>query len=314
MTLLAVVAAAAVLLALPGAFDRFGRRIPQREWTWLCTVGLGGGLALLEAVLVLRAAPTVLRAAGVAWLASACERVLRPLVAGGPAMGWGAGAAAVALPAAALVHWWRGRRVRDRLVRDLWLGETRPIAGHAVVVLPLARQLAVSVDHNGTMAIIVSEGLLRVLDPAQVEAVVRHEAAHLRHRHQRMLTLAGAVEAIFGGFPPVVRSAAALRLTVERWADEEAADHAVGGRRAVRDSLLVLVGVAPATGLAGFTDAATVAARLAALESPPPAPPSGRHLMLYVPGSVAGAVAAPALVTWGGHVNMVLAMAGRCPA
>lgn len=312
MTLLVVLATAVVLLALPGALDRFGRRLPPREWAWLSTIGLGAGLALLEAVLLLRAAPTLLRAGGVVWLATACERVLRPLVAGGPAVGWVAGVGAVALPAAAFVQWRRARRLRARLVGDLWLGEPKVVAGHPVVVMPIDRPLAASVEHRGALSIVVSDGLLRVLGEAQVEAVVRHEAAHLRHGHQRLLSVTTVAEGVLRWLPPVPRSAGTVRLAVERWADEEAAASGAGARLAVRDSLLVLAGVSPVAGVAGFTDAATVAARLAALECAPPPAPLSQHLLLYVPGSVAGAVAAPALVTWGGHVHMVLAMSGRC--
>lgn len=312
MTLLAVLGAAVILLALPGALDRFGRRLRPQEWAWLSTIGLGGGFVLLEAVLLLRAAPTLLRAGGVVWLATACERVLRPLVAGGPVVGWAAALGALALPAAAAVHWRRGRRLRARLAGDLWLGERRAIGGHPVIVLPIARPLALSFEHDGELAIVVSDGLVRVLDDAQVEAVVRHEAAHLDHAHQRLLTVAGAAVAVLGWLPPVARTAGAVRLAVERWADEEAAASAAGGSRAVRDSLLVLADVGPIACVAAFTDAATIAARVAALETPSSPPPAGQHLLLYVPGSVAGVVAAPALVTWAGHVHMVLAMSGRC--
>lgn len=312
MTLLVVVGAAAVLIVLPGALERIGRRLPPREWAWLCAIALGGGLALLEAVLVLRAAPTLLRAGGVVWLAAACERVLRPLLSGGPVVGWAAGVAAVVLPGAMVVAWWRARRLRARVLADLWLGERRAIAGHSVVVLPVERPLALSVEHRGTAAIVVSDGLLRLLDGPQADAVVRHEAAHVRHGHQRLLSLAGLADGVLGAIPAAAHSAAALRLGVERWADEDAARSAAGARLAVRDSLLALAGVSLVPGVAGFTDAATVAARVAALESPPPSAPAGQHLLLYVPGSAAGAVAAPALVTWGGHVHMVVAMSGRC--
>lgn len=312
MTLLVLLGAAVVLVALPGALDRFGRRLLPREWAWLSAIGLAGGFALIEAALVLRAAPAVLRAAGVVWLATACERVLGPLVAGGPAVGWVAGIGALALSGAALIHWRRGRRLRARLAGDLWLGERRVIGGHSVIVLPVARPLAVSVEHRRSASIVISDGLLRVLDDAQLDAVVRHEAAHLRHGHQRLLTVAAIADGALGWLTPVARSAAAVRLAVERWADEEAATSAPGARLAVRDSLLVLAGVPPVSGIAAFGDAATIAARVAALESTSPLLPASQHLLLYMPGSVAGAVAAPALVTWGGHVNMVLAMSGRC--
>lgn len=312
MTLLVVLGTAVVLLTLPGALDRFGRLLPPREWAWLSTIGLGAGLALLEAVLLLRAAPTLLRAVGAVWLASACERVLRPLVAGGPALGWVAAAGAIALPAAGLVQWRQDRRLRARLAGDLWLGEPHVIAGHPVVVMPIARPLAASVEHRHTPSIIVSDGLLRVLDESRVEAVVRHEAAHLRHGHQRLLSLATVAESVLRWLPPVPRTAGAVRLALERWADEEAAASGAGARLAVRDSLLVLAGVSRVAGVAGFTDAVTLAARVAALECVPRPPRRAQHLLLYVPGTLAGVVAAPALVTWGGHVHMVLAMSGRC--
>lgn len=312
MTLVVVVGAAASLVVLPGVLDRVGRRLQPREWAWLCAVGLGGGLALTEMVLVLRAAPTLLRAAGVGWLATACERVLRPLVIGGPVLGWTAAAAAVILPIAALASWRRARRLRARLAADLWLGDARVIGGHTVVVLPVPRPLALSFGHDGESMIVLSDGLLDGLDGPQIEAVVRHEAAHVRHRHQRFLAVAAIAEGVLGRLPPVARTAAALRLAVERWADEEAAGPTRKARVALRDSLLRLAGVAPVAGVAAFTDAGTVAARVTALDFPPPRPRLPQHAMVYVPGTMAGAVAAPAVITWGGHVHMLLAMAGRC--
>ena len=60
MTLIVVLGAAVVLVALPGALDRLARRLRPREWAWVTTIGLGGGLALVEALLLLRAVPTLL--------------------------------------------------------------------------------------------------------------------------------------------------------------------------------------------------------------------------------------------------------------
>lgn len=312
MTLVLAMVAGVLLLVLPGAFDRRGRQLAPQEWTKLTAIALAGGLALLELVLVLRAAPTALRAVGVDWLADACERVLRPLVAGGSTAGWLSAVAAVALPAAALSSWHRSRRLRRRLLAELWLGEERQISGYGVVVLPISRPLAACVEHADARAILVSDALLRALDETELAAVLAHEAAHLRHRHQRLLSLAAAAEGVLGWLSPVARTTAALRLAVERWADEDAAAAAPGGRRAVRDSLLVLAGVAPLAGAAAFSDPSTIAARVLALDAPVPPPRPFHHVLLYMPGTVAGAAAAPALVTWGGHVHMVLAMSGRC--
>lgn len=310
--MLALLGAAVALVAMPGVLDRFGRRLAPREWAWLCAAALGGGLVLLELTLVLRTLPPMLRAAGIGWMASACERMLGPLMAGGTAGSWGAGMAAVALPAAALVVWRRGRRTRDRIAEDLWLGEARVIAGNPVVVLPVARPLALSFQRDGEQFIVVSDGLLALLDDGQAAAVVRHEAAHLRYRHQRLLAIVAVAEHVLGWLPPVARSAAALHLAVERWADDDAAGTTPASRLAVRDSLLALAGMSPVLDAAGFTDARTVVARIRALEAPSPRPAIGAHLLLYVPGGAAGAIAAPALVAWGGHARMIVAMAGRC--
>lgn len=50
--------------------------------------------------------------------------------------------------------------------------------------------------------IVLSEGLLHALDASQAQAVVRHEAAHLRSRHQRLRTLASVPEQALGWLPP----------------------------------------------------------------------------------------------------------------
>lgn len=312
--MLAVVGAALVLVALPGIFERVGRRLASREWTWLCAGALAAGLALLEIGMVLRSAPPVLRAVGVGGLARACERLLGPLLTGGPTVGWAAGAAAIALAGAVGLSRRSLRDVRRRVAAELWLGERRVVAGHPVVVLPVARPLALSFEHRRhRQVIVVSNGLLDALSPTQVAAVVRHEAAHLRYRHQRLLTLATVADRVLGWLPPVARSAAALHLAVERWADEEAARPSPAARQAVRDSLLTLAGLCPVAGVAGFADVSTLAARITALESPPPPPPVSQHVLLYLPGSAVGLVAGPALLAWGDQVRMVLAMAGRCP-
>lgn len=311
MLVVALAGLALVLVVLPGFTGRIGRRLPPREWAWLCATALGAGLALLEGALVLRAAPPALRAVGVGWLASACERLLGPLLAGGPPLSWVAGAASVALPVAVAVVWRRGRRMRRRLAGELWLCGHRVVARHPIVVLPVDRPVALSFELHDRV-IVVSDGLLQTLDASQVEAVVRHEAAHLRCGHQRLLTLVTVVEGALGWFPAVARSAAELHFAVERWADEEAALPSPAARQAVRDSLVALAGSSPVAGVAGFADAKTVAARILALESPPQRPPIGQHVLLYLPGGVAGLIVTRALLAWATHIHMVLAMSGRC--
>lgn len=314
MTFAAVAVAALALLVLPGLAGRVGTRLAPGEWAWLCALALGAGALVLEVALVLRAAPGVLDAAGVDTVAAACSRVIAPLLVGGPVVTWAAAVAAVALAAAAVAAVAGGRRVRLRLAADLWLGESRRIAGHDVIVLPLSRPLAASfATDRGT--IVVSSGLLDRLAPEEVDAVVGHEAAHLARRHHRHLTVAAAVAPLLGRLPGVGRSLAALHLALERCADEDAAAGTAGGRDVLRRCLLRLLDLpAPPAGLAAFAEARTIAARVEALAAAPPTAGTAAHLAMYAPGVAVAGVAGPGLYQWGGQFHTVVAMAGRCMA
>lgn len=118
-----------------------------------------------------------------------------------------------------------GRHARQALVvarADGWLGHHERRDGHEVVVVPTDTFVAYAVDGSPPQ-IVISEGLRARLDPEMVGFVIEHERAHLRHRHRRYLLIAVATEALFGAIPPVARSTLALRLAVERAADEDAA-------------------------------------------------------------------------------------------
>lgn len=310
--MIAVLAAGFALLALPAALGRVGRRLAPGEWAWLCAVAVGGGAALVWAGLVLRAAPGVLAAAGFDAFAAACSRVLGPLVPGGPVVTWVAAAAAAALPAAAVLATVRARRLRQRLAGDLWLGDRHALAGQAVVVLPVDRPMAMSFRAPQPV-IVLSQGLVDRLGTDELAAVVDHEAAHLAHRHQRLQAVRVAVAPVFGRLPAIGRSIAALDLALERSADEVAAGDDRNRRAALRRSLLALAGLAPVPGaVAGFADAATVAARLDALNEPPAPLAPIAHRLLYVPGLAAAAFVAPLVADRIDRTVAVVAMAGRC--
>ncbi|MFF5262407.1 M48 family metalloprotease [Actinomadura viridis] len=81
--------------------------------------------------------------------------------------------------------------------------------------------------------VLVSRGLLRALDRAQLRVVFEHEASHLRHRHHHYLAL-GALAA---GTVPLLRPLnTRLRFALERWADEDAAE-AIGDRTLVAHTI-----------------------------------------------------------------------------
>jgi Zn-dependent protease with chaperone function len=121
----------------------------------------------------------------------------------------------------------RRRRAHHRMVVDL-VG-----VGHdAALAQPCARTRDLRVlDVSQPLAyclpgvrsrVVVSEGALSTLTDAEVTAILSHERAHLRARHDLVLE---AFTAVHAAFPRIVRSANALRavqLLVELLADDAA--------------------------------------------------------------------------------------------
>lgn len=117
--------------------------------------------------------------------------------------------------------------------------------------------------------VVVSTGMLAALEPGERRALLAHEQAHLRHRHDRFLVI-GELAA---GLPPLAPAARQLRLAVERWADEDAAravgDRTIVARAIARAALVTHDHPEPVLGMLG----ADVPARVEALlGSPPPQP------------------------------------------
>lgn len=300
------------LLGFPGAARRLGRRLDPAEWARLCLFALVGGAVAAEAAFLLIAAPTALRAAGVTGLAAACERMVRPLTPGGPAIGWAATVAALAVPVMAGIGVLRARRTQHRCRVEPWIGQHEPGDGHDLVVLPTPVPLAHAVDGPHPQ-IVVSEGLVDVLSPAAFEAVLRHEAVHLTCGHQRYLLFASALDQALFLVPFARRSTKALRAALERWADEWAADAGSGSRAAVRVALMEVTRVQIEPPVAAFSAAETLIERLDALGTEPPRPSILSRAALYVPCLAAGTAVVLALGFWAGQARTVLAMAARCP-
>lgn len=305
----ALVAAGLVLLTLPAACRRLGRRIAPAEWARLCAATFLGGAVLVEAGLLLLAAPTVLRALGVPALANACERLVGPLMPLGAPAGWAA-AALAATTAAATVHAWRRADGQVRaLAIESCLGTHLPGDGYDVVVLPTPEQVAYSVDHLGPQ-VVVSQGLLDTLTTPQVEAVIAHERAHLRLRHPRLLLAAAGVRHAMRWWLPTGRSHAALRAALERCADDAAAPDPAS-RKHLREALVSLAAADVGGAVAAFSLADATLERIEAMDRNPAAP-FGLRALLYVPGLAAVVVAFAVAASWTSHARVVLAMAGRC--
>jgi hypothetical protein len=123
-----------------------------------------------------------------------------------------------------------------------------------------------------TGRIVVSTAMLRALPADERRALLAHEHSHLQHRHHVYTQLAGLAAAA----NPLLRPpAAAVRLTVERWADEDAAT--TTDNRAVVLRALARAGLARAAAAPQPTPADTLGAvhtelghRARALQGPAP--------------------------------------------
>ena len=142
----------------------------------------------------------------------------------------------LAVVATRFTRWSRARRrVRRAVDAAAWLGEATQHGDHDVLVVPTSEPVAYATDGR-LRQIVISTGLRDGLDGDALAFVLAHEGAHLDRRHGRHLTVASLAEALFDPLPFVVRSALALRLAVERVADDVAAmgTHTDSGRLALR--------------------------------------------------------------------------------
>ncbi|MET0493856.1 MAG: M48 family metalloprotease [Actinoplanes sp.] len=164
---------------------------------------------------------------------------------------------------------------------------------NGLVIADWSAPVAVAVPgrprHRGHL--LVTTGMLRLLDTGERRVVLAHEHAHLAHHHHRLVTAAAAAAALNPLLVPVRETVAYL---VERWADEEAAD-TVGDRdltaQAVARAALATVGAGPATAL-GIGGSAAVH-RVLALAEPSPAP---RRRRLLVPALLSAGSLATVMV------------------
>lgn len=230
---------------------------------------------------------------------------------GGALSGLAAAAAAVLLASMATRQMLRARRTRRAVRVEPTLGRHRAGEGHDLVVLPSRRLFAYGIAGQPSQ-VVVSDGLVGTLAEHELAAVLRHEAAHLRHHHQRPLLVASVVEHTLGAVPLVRRSAAVLRCALERWADEEAAT-SEADRASVRSALVRVTEAMVAGEVAAFVTAATVAERLEALQAARPRRASARwRALLYGPAAALLTVAVASAAGLLEHVTVVHLLAGLC--
>jgi Zn-dependent protease with chaperone function len=285
--------AAAVLLAWPVpvalARARWTARAPAAALVLWQAVGLGGGLAILGAGLTL--AVCGLHRSWAAGLAALPGAVTGPGL--GP-LGWaGLGLAAVAgawlagvavaCTARVLAGTRRHRRGLDLIARDTELGDAELGAGTLPAAQPvsvLGHQAAAAYTLPGVRPrIVLSQGTLDLLSPRQLGAVLSHERAHARGRHDLVILPFRAWAQALWFLPAAARALAAVGLLTEMVADDAAAR--AHGRAPVLAALRALDGARREPG---------VRARAARLAGP------ARRAALPWPAAAAVCAAAVALV------------------
>jgi len=157
----------------------------------------------------------------------------------------------------------RRRRAHHRMLVDL-LGDRRREHGR-VRVLNVDEPLAYCLPGMRSR-VVLSQGTLAALTGPELTAILRHEQAHLRARHDLVLE---AFTALHTAFPRVVRSASALRavrLLVELLADD-AAQRTTGARPLARALVACACAPIPAGALAAGGSSTVI--RVRRLSGPP---------------------------------------------
>lgn len=307
---LVLVLAGLALVALPGKTAGLGSRLAPHEWARLTAGSIWAGLAAVRLGLLITTMPTVLRLAGVHGLAEACHQTLGPVTPGGALTGLASGAALVLIQTRIVRSRRQSRRARATLHVEPWLGDHHRQGDHDLVVIPATSSIAYALEGRPAQ-IVVSEGLANALSDDELSAVVRHEQCHLEHGHQRYLQLALAADVGLAPLRLMRRSTAALRLAIERWADEAAADHA--SRRSIRSALTKVVDsmLAP---VPAFSAAETIGARLAALDAELSTPATRWRLAAALPTIALTATVGIALVTGSAPIHHgIFGIFGYCP-
>jgi Zn-dependent protease with chaperone function len=143
-------------------------------------------------------------------------------------------------------------------------------AAFGLVVADWPAPLAVAVPGRSRRPghLLLTTGILRLLDADERAVVVAHEQAHLRHRHHLFAAAAGAAAAVN---PLLIPAREAVDYLVERWADEDAAAD-VGDRDLAAQAVArAALATTASTGVLGISGGAAVQ-RVLALSEPPPAP------------------------------------------
>ena len=216
-----------------------GRSARPSLWAKLIMVSLVSGSVLLFITFAHELLPAGLEVTGHDSVAAICLQIGGHFLAGLPAGGWLAGGVLGLILAGALRAVVVTRRRWRVLHVEPAIGVHLALAGGEMVVLPVSGHLALGVPGRPRQ-VILSQEVVDRLRPTQLEGLLRHETAHLDLAHHRFLIAGAAIEGAFGLLRPVRRGVDALRLSLERWADEVASGGSWQRREALRTAMLAL--------------------------------------------------------------------------
>jgi Zn-dependent protease with chaperone function len=263
------------------AWTRRAPRLAVVAWQALCGAVLG---AVVLAGLAL-AVPTVRISGDLANLLRACVMALRAQYATPGGVAASATGAVLAVAVVGRCAWCLGvavvaaRRARTRHLRALALVGTRVPSGGVTVLDD--RRPAVYCLPGWRHRIVLTSAALAALAPAEVDAVIAHERAHVRGRHHLALAFSDALAAAFPRVRLFVTARAETRRLVEMAADDAAC--ARTDPLTLAEALLAMAGAgAPAAALAAGGDVADRVRRL--ITARPPLPRSLARLGLLMAG------------------------------
>jgi Zn-dependent protease with chaperone function len=291
----------AVFVCCVGAW----RLLSAGRWTWRAPrlgVALWQLLGFATLTSVLGLPLQVALAPSEAATAVALWRVAGDLVSGRVPAGLGpvrlvmlAAVIGCAVAVLAAVGWgqWRAVGLRRRHLDALALVARYDAAAGDAVVLDHPAGAAYCVP--GTSVVVVSTGVLRALEAAEVAAVLAHERAHLRARHDVVLLPFLVAARLLARVPGVRSMGEAVALLVEMCADDDAAR--THGRDVVHRALvrLAAAGTVGPPGTLAATGAAGVRARRLAA---PVAPLRRSVRILLAVGGVSAALTPLSQLLW----------------
>lgn len=234
-----------LLVALPAAALPLVRKTRKPKW-WaiVLTASLGAGFVLIEASLVHASLPAIFALMGMEELAAACRALGGHLFGATPLFAAIALVVAISSAIKAVLGGLDTLRIHASLRRGAARADRTAIGGHETALMPMSSRWALALPGRSPQ-ILISDNLAATLQAPELSAVVRHEAAHLRHHHIRFLLLGTVVGSGLWFLPWIRRATRALTLTLERWADDEASAGSSERRDQVRSALRKLAQLAP---------------------------------------------------------------------